>query len=408
MAGADTESKGLPLRRTELLLIFAFWTVLALLIAASRVLDPRGPGSVQSAIPTTPIILAFTESYLWAVLTVPLFWLTSRFSLDDPRDRVEHVLLFLGLGLVAAMFVDVLLHFVRMELFPFRLGGRRGGPPPTWLTGLTRLWFLDDLIYAFAIISAGIARDIFARYRARQDEAVRLTAHAAQLQAQLAEARLTVLRTQLNPHFLFNTLHAVSSLVERDPRGVRRMISRLSELLRRTLEGTNEQEISLEREIELLRLYLDIMQVRFQGRLLVHIDIDDELLPALVPNLILQPLVENAIKHGVSRVEESGRVEVSARRSEEELVLTVRDNGPGVADGRVDAAGNGARDDSASGVGLRNTRARLEELYGEEQRLTLRPADDGGTIAEVRLPYHTRADLRTVEVSSAAAFSPSG
>jgi hypothetical protein len=212
---------------------------------------------------STPITLAFAEYYLWAILTVPIFWLASR-SASSRAETGSGAFFCPVVGVVTAMFEDVAIHFMRVSLLDMPLRPRRG-PPITWLTGIERLWFLDDLTVYFAVLAAGIARDIFARYRARHDETVRLTAQAAQLQAQLAEARLAVLSAQLNPHFLFNTLHAVSSLVERDPRGVRRMIARLSELLRVTLEGTSEQEIPLSRELELLRLYLDIMQVRFQG-----------------------------------------------------------------------------------------------------------------------------------------------
>jgi sensor histidine kinase YesM len=278
---------------------------------------------------------------------------------------------------------------MRDALFDFPQPRRRG-PPITWKTGLVRLWFLDDLTVYFAVLAAGIARDIFARYRARHDETVRLTAQAAQLQAQLAEARLAVLSAQLNPHFLFNTLLAVSSLVERDPRGVRRMIARLSELLRVTLEGTNEQEITLARELELLQLYLDIMQVRFQGRLSVDTDVSSDVMDALVPNFVLQPLVENAVMHGVSKVQGEGRIQLRARRAGDEVVITVQDNGPGVD---TQAGTPVIRDGGGTGgVGLTNTRARLEQLYGKDQQLKLHRAPEGGTVAEIVLPYHTTAD----------------
>ena len=399
LASSDTQRRGLPLQRTELLLIFAFWTALAVLNAASRLLDPRGPALQQPFPSSTPVTLAFAEYYLWAVLTVPIFWLASRVSLEPRGNRFGRVLLFLGVGLITAMFVDVAIHFIRDALFDLPQRPRRG-PPITWRTGLVRLWFLDDLIVYFAVLAVGIARDIFARYRSRHDETVRLTAQAAQLQAQLAEARLAVLSAQLNPHFLFNTLHAVSSLVERDPRGVRRMIARLSELLRVTLEGTSEQEIPLSRELELLQLYLDIMQVRFQGRLVVDIHVDDEVMDALVPNFVLQPLVENAVMHGVSKVEGAGRIELRARCVGDEVVITVRDNGPGLdasaapsAPASLTSNGDGALHASGGGVGLSNTRARLEQLYGVEQHLSLRRAAEGGTVAEIVLPYHTAADL---------------
>ena len=403
---SERRSIGLPLQRTELLLIFAFWTVLAVLNAASHLLDPRGPGFQQPFPASTPITLAFAEYYLWAVITVPIFWMASRVSLEPRGNRLGRVLLLLGVGVVTAMLVDVAIHFMRVSLLdvPFR---PRRGPPVTWLTGIQRLWFLDDLTVYFAVLAAGIARDIFVRYRARHDETVRLTAQAAQLQAQLAEARLAVLSAQLNPHFLFNTLHAVSSLVERDPRGVRRMIARLSELLRVTLEGTSEQEIPLARELELLRLYLDIMQVRFQGRLTVNVDVDDDVMDALVPNFVLQPLVENAVMHGVAKVEGAGRIELRAHRAGEDVVITVRDNGPGI-DAAVATDGNGSltpafRDRTGTGgVGLTNTRARLEQLYGAEQHLSLRRAGETGTVAEIVMPYHTATDLHAEEAPATA------
>ena len=388
----DGHRRGFPLRRTELLLIFAFWTVLAVLTAASRLIDPRGPMLRFS--PSTPVAIAFAESYLWALLTVLIFWLSSRVSLEPRGNRFGRVLLFIGVGLATAMLVDVAMHLFREAVLDLPSPRGRRGPPITWRTGLARLWFLDDLIVYFAVLAAGIARDIFARYRARHDETVRLTAQAAQLHAQLAEARLAVLSAQLNPHFLFNTLHAVSSLVERDPRGVRRMIARLSELLRVTLEGTSEQEIPLSRELELLRLYLDIMEVRFQGKLDLDIDPDDDVMDALVPSFVLQPLVENAVLHGVSKVEGAGRIELRARRDGDDLVVTVRDNGPGLtATTPADESGAHPRGPGGGGVGLRTTRARLEQLYGAEFTLSLRAGPGAGAVAEVVLPYHTAADL---------------
>jgi LytS/YehU family sensor histidine kinase len=172
------------------------------------------------------------------------------------------------------------------------------------------------------------------------------------------------------------------------------MIARLSELLRVTLEETNDQEIPLSRELELLQLYLDIMQVRFQGKLAVDIDADDDALDALVPSFVLQPLVENAVMHGVSKVEGTGRIELRARRGGDDLIVTVRDNGPGLdaAATRKDADEH-LRGPGSGGVGLRTARARLEQLYGTEYMLSLRSAAEGGAIAEVILPYHTAADL---------------
>jgi hypothetical protein len=414
-----SEVEHVPLGARELLLILAFWTVFALLTTANRMVDPR-TGVVTY---TAPVIeLAFFESYLWALLTPPLFLLASRSS-TERGNRITRVLLLLLVGLVVAFFVDVGVELVRAHLFP--MTRRRTTPGPT-LWAIVRLRYLDRVMVTFAIIAAGLARDYFLRYRARQREAVLLQAHAAQLQAQLAEARLSVLRTQLNPHFLFNTLHAVSALVERDPKGVRRMIARLSELLRYTLDGTTEQEIPLYEELELLRRYLEIMQIRFQGRLETRIDAASDVRDALVPNLILQPLVENALKHGVNGTTGAGRVEVTARRVGDDVVLTVRDSGDTASGGAsaptsvtgaggADGADNETEldastgeqtmigDGTSSGVGLRNTRERLEQLYGAHQRFVLAPAPSGGMVAEVVLPFHTRADLHAAATPVASA-----
>jgi signal transduction histidine kinase len=374
-----------PLRRSELLLVVAFWTFLAVLTAANGILDPRGRGP-QPIVPGAPVAIAFIASYLWAALTPFIFWLSGRFSMDH-SNRAVRILVLVGIGVLVAMAVEMVLSYLRFEVF-FAPPPRRG-PGFSPLFGVRRLLWLDDLIIYFAILATGYARNYFLRFRARQDDAVRLQAQAAQLQAQLVEARLSALRTQLNPHFLFNTLHAVSSLVERDPRGVRRMIARLSELLRYTLDGAEEHEVPLEQELGFVERYLEIMQIRFQGRLVVDTRVEPDVLDALVPNLILQPLVENAIKHGVGEITDAGRIEIRARREGDRIVLSVRDNGPAAAE---DAP-------AGEGVGLRNTRARLAQLYGPHQRLTLRPAERG-FIAEVELPYHTGADLRATGVAA--------
>jgi two-component system, LytTR family, sensor kinase len=372
-----------------MLLIVAFWTFLALLTAANAVLDPR-PRAVDAPFAWRSVGYAFFQYYLWAMLTPFIFWMASRYTLERP-DRMKRLLLFLVLGVAIAIGMEALLTWSRFELFfdrpqrgpfgPMR-GGRGGGSP---FFGVRRLFWLDDLMVFIAVVAAGIARDYFWRYRARQEESVRLEAQTAELQAQLARAHLAALRSQLDPHFLFNTLHAVSSLVERDPRGVRRMIARLSELLRSTLDVAQEPETTLEQELEFLRRYIEIMEIRFQGRLQVDMRIAPEALDALVPTLMLQPLVENAVKHGVSKVESVGRIAISAEREGDRVRLEIRDNGPGP---------QREPDTAVEGVGLRNTRARLERLYGEAQGLSLATAQDGGAIVTVTLPYHTRGDLR--------------
>jgi len=356
------------LRAGEVLGILIFWAFLAALTATGRLLDPRTPERPE--ITSALITLGFIEYSMWAVLTLPIVWVANRLS-GEAENRALRVAIFIGLGVLIAIGIDTALVHARIHLLanPGRLA-RRGN----W-GNIIRFEFLDDLMVYFAVLGAALARNYFVQNQARLEETQALRAEAALLQARLAEAQLAVLRTQLNPHFLFNTLHAISSLVERDPRGVRRMIARLSELLRHTLEQTSEQEVPLDRELDLLRRYLDIMEVRFQGRLDVTQRIDDEVRNALVPNLVLQPLVENALKHGVTAIDGPGHIEISARRSEDNVLLSVQDNGPGPT------ASNG------DGLGLRNTTARLAQLYGEHQRFALRPAPGGGTIAEISLPY---------------------
>jgi two-component sensor histidine kinase len=361
------------LRPGEILGIVVFWAFLAALTATGRLLDPRTP-ELRPETTSAFIALAFIEYAIWAVLTFPIISLVNSLS-RKAEGQWRNIVIFAIVGVLIAIGVDMLLGVFRRHLLPF--------PPRRFVLGawgnLVRFEFLDDLLVYFAVLGAAMARHYFLRYQARVDETRLLRAETAELEARLAEAQLAVLRTQLNPHFLFNTLHAISSLVERDPKGVRRMIARLSELLRHTLEQSSEQEVPLERELELLQRYLDIMEVRFQGKLEVALRIDERARDALVPNLILQPLVENALKHGVAATEEAGRVEVEAHRADGDIVLMVRDNGPGPS-----------TTSSSKGVGLRNTIARLEQLYGPKQRFALRAADGGGTVAEVRLPYHTR------------------
>ena len=351
----------------EIIAILAFWAFLAALTAAGLLVDPRVAAVAAMRAALRPELspgfatLTLVEYAVWAVLTLPIFWMTRRFGGDRPT--IERVLVFLVIGVVLAVAVDALLQVISRQLMLPRMlpppGLPRRLPPPPPTRGLfSRFSFLYDFMVYLVVLGAGLARNYIVRNRARLDEARRLQAEAAELHAQLADARLNALRTQLNPHFLFNTLNAISTLAEEDPRGVRRMIARLSDLLRHTLEG-DEQEIPLARELEMLQRYLDIMEVRFQDKLEVSIETEPSLDEALVPNLVLQPLVENAFRHGLALMQTVGRVAVRVVRDDGDLVLTVRDNG------------RGPTNPVHEGVGLTNTRARLTQLYGERQRIAL-------------------------------------
>ena len=201
---------------------------------------------------------------------------------------------------------------------------------------------------------------------------------AAHVETLLTEARLSALRAQLHPHFLFNALNTVSAYVETDPRRARAMLGHLGDLLRFSLDSEDRREVSLAEEIEALDHYLAIQCARFAGRLRTHVDIPPELLDARVPGLVLQPLVENAIAHGLSGLPGAGEIRVSARGHENDLALTVADNGVGLP--------AGWSLDRDAGIGLSNTRSRLEETYGAAHHFSILAAAGGGVVAEIRIP----------------------
>jgi len=389
---------GFAVSGTELVLVFAFWTFMAVLISANRVLGPRG-ADASASFTWPPVALAFAESYLWAIATPLVLWLTRRRALFE-RPAWLNVVLLAAVGVVLSLVVGGATDAVRSAIFPLPLrhGGPHGRAPSSPFWGFTRAWAFNDFFVYLGVLAAGLARGFSLRDQARRREAMHeqslSAAREARLETELAQARLETLRMQLDPHFLFNTLNAISSLVERDPKGVRRMISRLSDLLRHSISSAAEQEVPLRTELALLDRYLEIMQIRFQGQLTVDMHVAPDTLDALVPNLVLQPLAENALKHGVAAGQTSARVTISARRDDDRLVLQVRDNGPGPA---AASATPSPVASARTGVGVANTRARLEHLYGAEQRFTLRAvnATDGGAapgetgaVAELVLPFH--------------------
>jgi LytS/YehU family sensor histidine kinase len=225
------------------------------------------------------------------------------------------------------------------------------------------------LTYA-VLVGLTQAADYYRRYRDREITASRL-------EAQLATARLDLLRMQLNPHFLFNALHDISQLMHEDVERAERMVEDLSELLRLSLRHVGQAEVPLSEEVGFLRRYLQLEQMRFQDRLETHVDVTPEALDARVPYLILQPLVENAVRHGVGPRIERGRVEVRGRADGEALVLEVYDDGPGIGSPQAK---------EREGIGLRNTRERLHESYGPAHRFEMTDLADGGLCVRLELP----------------------
>jgi len=317
--------------------------------------------------------------YEWAVLAPLIFWLSSKFSFERGRWRTSLGVHFVG-GLVLS-----LMHVLLCALAE-QLQGWFEGRTVVFANSFQRLFsnriHFNLAVYSL-IVSAWHAWAYYRKYRERE-------AQAAELVGRLAQAQLQALRMQLNPHFLFNTLHAVSSLMLKDVVAANRMITRLGELLRLTLETTDQQEVSLKQELDFLQRYLDIEKIRFDDRLAVRMDIDAATLKATVPNLLLQPLVENAIRYAIEPNLGPGQIELTAARNNGELVLQVADNGSnGGVQGRSKA--NGTRIER-EGIGLSNTRRRLEQLYGEKQRLELQHRDSGGLLVRITLPFKAKEE----------------
>jgi LytS/YehU family sensor histidine kinase len=251
----------------------------------------------------------------------------------------------------------------------------RSSPPLASMAFSLRVNFHGLFPTYWAVLGGFFLFDYYARYRDRE-------LRAAQLEARLAETRLQALRMQLQPHFLFNTLHSISSLMYTDVDAAEEMVTRLGDFLRLTLESAGAAEVPLRTELEFSRRYLEIERTRFEERLQVRFAVAEECLSSLVPTLILQPLVENAIRHGIDRRREGGTVEVAAFRADGTLVLRVAN------DGASDAAeAEGAR----APVGLANTRERLRGLYGPGGDLRLEHRPDGGAVATVVLPFRQEA-----------------
>ena len=313
------------------------------------------------------LVYQFAAWVPWIAMTPLVLALGHRFSLERSRLWVAMTIHLAGGLVVGAMYLALALAGMRAVSY---------APPERTFWSAYADWMLPTylefaVLTYFAILGLVYALEYYRRY-------VTGTVHASRLEAELARAQLLALRTQLQPHFLFNTLHAISSLMDEDVRAARRMIARLADLLRSTLDTTDQQEITLLRELETLELYLDIERERFSDRMRIELEVHPETLRARVPNLMLQPLVENAIRHGIAPLQRGGRITVSAVREAEKLVLGVEDDGAGSRDGQ-----------SPEGVGLRNTRARLARLYPAEHELTIDRPRDGGYRIRIEIPFVT-------------------
>jgi two-component system LytT family sensor kinase len=347
------------------LVVLGFWTIFGLFQASRSFLNvllfPIEPP------PPEVITTAMADAYLWALLTLAVFRLCRRFPFTPRRWPAALAAHLFGAAALSLLSVAVNTR-VNALVFP--------QDPGSFSLYFRGSFYINIQWYAGAV-AAWHMLDYYARLRDREVQAARLG-------GQLAQAQLEALKMQIQPHFLFNTLHSISELVHEDPNAADHMITRLGDLLRLTVDNAATHEITLGQEMDFLTAYLEIQQTRFQDSLLVDIDIPPDTMDALVPNLILQPLVENAIRHGVEPSGGIGRVHVSARRlGDGALELMVRDNGRGLP--AVRPAGG------REGVGVRNTRQRLEQMYGAGHTFELRNGERGGVVARVEIPFRTEA-----------------
>lgn len=338
---------------------FVAWTVVALTTTELQYIAQPGAQPYGAL-----VRLSLASCWLWALFTPLILGLARRYRMDRtnwPRT--------LPLHLAAAALLTLIDVALMREIAPLLHLEAPLARAPLYV-GFLRQLFVYSVCY-FVIAAFGHVQ-YYAGLSHERD------LRAAQLEAQLASARLASLQGQLRPHFLFNTLNMIAEQVYTDPAGADAMLTRLGVLLRSSFVETDRELVPLRRELELLESYVEIMRGRFRNRLAFDLDVDSATLDALVPRFVLQPLVENAIKYGVEPREEGGRVTVTAKRRGDSLTLDVRDDGDGLI-GTI-----------REGTGVRNTRERLLHLYGPgRQRFALTGAAGGGTMASIELPYET-------------------
>jgi two-component system, LytTR family, sensor kinase len=353
----------LPLRKVDLRIVLGFIAIVTICLFFYRQLGYVAIGEHRPALLT---LLEETIGGLAGFAIFPLAYLVAvRFPLPSPAWR-RNLLVHLASVCLISLAHTSLIAALRAIILPlFGFDNEYGYLPLRYPMEFAHLfifyWVGVSLVYFFHEVR-------FAREREIQQ---------AKLEASLSEAQLHNLRLQLEPHFLFNALNAISTAIYEDPRAADEMVCRLSDLLRQLLKNERSQQIPLAREIELVELYIRVMQARYEHRLQVSIEIDEAAKSALVPQLILQPLVENSIRHGMDPVTFQVKLSIVAHCENGMVSLAIRDYGPGI-DPSVPLS---------EGIGLRNTRERLQRLYAQRQSFTLRNAEGHGLVLELRFPF---------------------
>ncbi|HEY1793508.1 MAG TPA: sensor histidine kinase [Opitutaceae bacterium] len=340
------------------------WSLIGLAIASEIYLSSNFLG--RSVTWSEAISDSLEDWYVYGLLSIPVVWLSRR----HPPERGSK---WSAAAIHLAAALAFSLAFVLARTVVGMVDGLLAGEPApfgeVFHPLLVRTFPFNLLVYG-AILTVSHALDYYRKYHER-------TVQALELEKHLTEARLQALLHQLKPHFLFNTLNGIASLMHTDVDAADRMLVRLSELLRITMSHTGAPQTTLREEVAFLERYLDIEKIRFRNRLDVSIDVGDDVIDAAVPSLILQPMVENAMKHGIEPQTRQGRIELRAGREGGDLVLSVSDNGPGLPPG-------GAK---REGIGVANTRARLLELYGPRQKFELVNGPEGGLCVRITIPF---------------------
>jgi len=355
------------------MLVLIAWTLVGLSFTLNYYFFAGHYVAIFQKQPTLGEMLVWELPYwfLWAALAPVIFQLARRYRIGRERwfrHSLIHITACLLLAFVhraVYLLLGWLLHVAVYQQF-------------SSITALYQSDLFFNLPTGFlsygTFMLIGLVVDYYRRYQREE-------LHASQLKAELAQAQLQALKMQIQPHFLFNTLNSISALLEEDVEAADRMLARLGDFLRLTLENSGAQQVALQEELEFLRGYLEIERVRFHDRLTVRMEIEPETLDARVPNLILQPIVENAIHHGIVARATAGRIEIHARRNNGTLCLQVKDNGPGLASSLESSS------KLRGGVGLSNTRARLEHLYGAAHRFEMSDATGGGLQVTLEIPF---------------------
>ncbi len=363
----------------NILLWFCFWLAISLFFSSRAYFGQNGMGGPVISYPDV-LREALIQWFTWGGFSLVIIRIAG--WVGRGRSLLQRLLLHLPLSFLVTSAYFVVARVVGALVSGVLMAGRMGDPMLTYdslrsLLGGAYQW--NYLIY-WLIAGGWMAWDYNRESQDRLLRAAQFELKTTQLEQRLTESRLLNLSAQLQPHFLFNALNTISAFVEKDPRGARRMIEHLGDLLRFSLDHSERQETSLEEELAALDHYLEIQRVRFEDHLQLRMDVASDTLRAAVPSLILQPLVENAIRHGVARRTAPVRVTICAARENGDLRLRVSDDGPGLPAGWTL--------DAHAGVGLTNTRRRLEQLYPAAHRFDVNNSDGGGVTASILLPFH--------------------